>query len=368
MATITETVTNPYSLSTTKQYEPISIPPFDPAIHLDFTPPTKRYTFTSLNLPKPATAPDTCFTEPFQLFSDEGVRMIRRDLLRKEVLDKHLKAWDRAPGYIGGAEETTKWVTSTWHHPAVTACVSEVFGLPLNLLGRKGEVGYVNVQLGPEGREGVYKLGETPSPPLSSDSIEDNEGQNDASMIDSWHKDSTQVVVVVMLSDCSTMLGGETAVNASGTILKARGMKAGSAVVMQGAHTPHAALRSWNSAERISMVTSYGFVDVDRDDSGTSLRSTSPGHHEWDNVKGHFLEWKLGRLRERVSKMEEKVLEKRRNGGSGMEEMEKEQIEGWVKEQITFLKQMSWELCERYPKFLYKDVPEGAQRKYLSDI
>lgn len=31
--------------------------------------------------------------------------MIRRDLLRKEVLDKHLRAWERAPGYIGGAEE-----------------------------------------------------------------------------------------------------------------------------------------------------------------------------------------------------------------------------------------------------------------------
>jgi hypothetical protein len=46
-----------------------------------------------------------CFTEPFQLFSEEGIRMIRRDLLRKKVLDKHMSAWERAPCFIGGHEE-----------------------------------------------------------------------------------------------------------------------------------------------------------------------------------------------------------------------------------------------------------------------
>ncbi|KAE8443763.1 hypothetical protein EG329_001357 [Mollisiaceae sp. DMI_Dod_QoI] len=369
MATMTEEQTVSPSLMMQEHYEPVSIPPFDPAIHLDFTPPTKRHSFTSLNLPKPATAPDTCFTEPFQLFSDEGVRMIRRDLLRKEVLDKHLRAWERAPGYIGGAEETMKWITSMWHHPTVTQYVSEAFGLPLKLLGRRGEVGYVNVQLGPEGRAGIYKLGEVPSPPLSSPEVT-QEMQDDASMVDSWHKDSTQIVIVVMLSDCSTMVGGETAIRPShpnpGPILKARGAKAGSAVMMQGCHTPHAALRSWNSPERISMVTSYGFVDPDLDDSGSSLRSISPGDHDWEGVRGHFLEWKLARLREKVSRMEETVKERRKLEGT--EHMSREELEGWVREQVSFLKQMSWELCERYPKYLYKDVPEGALREYLSDV
>jgi hypothetical protein len=30
--------------------------------------------------------------------------MIRRDLLRKKVLDKHMAAWERAPCFIGGHE------------------------------------------------------------------------------------------------------------------------------------------------------------------------------------------------------------------------------------------------------------------------
>jgi hypothetical protein len=81
------------------------MPPFDPVIHLAFEPPSARHSFTELGLPRPTNTPDMCFTEPFQLFSEEGVRMIRRDLLRKEVLDKHLSAWDRAPCYVGGQEE-----------------------------------------------------------------------------------------------------------------------------------------------------------------------------------------------------------------------------------------------------------------------
>lgn len=84
---------------------PFTMPPFDPAIHLAFEPPTARHSFTELGLKIPHNTPDMCFTEPFQLFSEEGVRMIRRDLLRKEVLDEHLKSWDRAPAYIGGHED-----------------------------------------------------------------------------------------------------------------------------------------------------------------------------------------------------------------------------------------------------------------------
>jgi len=148
-----------------------------------------------------------------------------------------------------------------WYHPSVTECVSQAFGLPLKILGRIGEVGYVNVQLGPEGVEGVYKLEETPSTPL--DAIEMPVSTPSGPMIDSWHRDSTQVVVVVMLSDTSTMTGGETAIRTgSGKILKVRGGRAGTAVVMQGGNTLHAALRADNMKERIRYVEpSHGAQD-----------------------------------------------------------------------------------------------------------
>ena len=81
---------------------PFKMPQFNPKIHLNFQPPKARHSFTELGLPKPHNAPDVCFTEPFQLFSEEGVRMIRRELFQKEFLDKYMRSWKRAPCYIGG--------------------------------------------------------------------------------------------------------------------------------------------------------------------------------------------------------------------------------------------------------------------------
>jgi hypothetical protein len=82
--------------------EDYQLPQFDPKIHLNFIPPEARYSFTDLGLEKPRNAPDLCYTEPFQLFSEEGVRVMRRELFRKEFLDKYMRTWARAPCYIGG--------------------------------------------------------------------------------------------------------------------------------------------------------------------------------------------------------------------------------------------------------------------------
>jgi hypothetical protein len=221
----------------------------------------------------------------------------------------------------------------------------------------------VNIQLGPDGVNGVYKLGETPSAPLEIEAA--SIPQDDFSMIDSWHRDSTQVVVVVMLSDTSTMVGGETAIRTGdGRILKARGGKMGSAVVMQGCHVQHAALRSSNAAERISMVTSYSFADPDLDDSGTSLRSMTPEKHDIKFIHQHFLLHKLERLRARI----DKAIEKVKAGNVNDEDVKREDVEPWVEEQIMFLKQTSWELFERYPNYFTKDLPKGVVQRYLTHV
>jgi hypothetical protein len=250
-----------------------------------------------------------------------------------------------------------------WKHPATVECISKAFGLPLKILGRRGEVGYVNIQLGPEGVDGVYKLKETPSKPLSESTAVISEF--DKVLTDSWHRDSTQIVCVVMLSDTSSMVGGETAIRTGdGRVLKARGAKMGGAVVMQGCHTPHAALRATNAAERISMVTSYSFVDPDLDDSGTSLRSIDTKHHDLALIQDHFLLHKLSKLRERIDAAMDKVKERQSTG----ELAKREEVEPWVEDQITFLKHTSWELFERRPNYLYKDVPEDTLRNYLPNV
>lgn len=231
----------------------------------------------------------------------------------------------------------------------------------MKLLGRIGEIGYCNVQLGPEGKAGVYKLGEVPSGPLEATTT----SEYDEVMTDSWHRDSTQIACVLMLSDTSTMQGGETAIRTGdGTVLKARGAKMGGAVLIQGAHLTHAALRATNAPERISMVTALAFADPNLDDSGTSLRSIDQSHSTGPDVSNHFLLHKLRRLQERVNLAVEQV----EAAEAAHEAPKREEIEPWIKEQLLLLKQTSWELFERSPAYLYKEIPENAIRDYMSHV
>lgn len=90
----------------------LEIPDFDPNIHLAYQAPVQRHTFQELGLPLPQNSPDLCYTEPFQLFSEEGVRILRREMLGREMLDKYLRSWDRAPAYMAGHEKVSNLLLS----------------------------------------------------------------------------------------------------------------------------------------------------------------------------------------------------------------------------------------------------------------
>ncbi|KIW95499.1 uncharacterized protein Z519_04084 [Cladophialophora bantiana CBS 173.52] len=337
------------------------LPDFDPAIHLAFQPPAQRHTFSEVGLPKPHNAPDLCYTDPFPLFSEEGVRILRREMLDKRMLDKYLRSWDRAPAYIAGHEKTAKFMLQAWQHPATQAAIDRAAGFPLRRLYKTGDIGMVNIQLGPDGLAGVYKLTETPLPPQSP--LELKKSEYDNVPIDSWHKDQVPVVCVVMLSDTSAMQGGETAIRTGdGSIVKVKSPTIGGAVIMQGGCTEHAALRATNVPERISMVTSYTFADPNLDDRYSSLRSVDPANDDIPLMCNLFLKEKLIRLQGRIDLVLAGLAEKESSG----EMIEREEVERWVKEQMDFLRRSAWEMFERIPNFLHKDAPEEIIRGYLN--
>ncbi|KAF4963203.1 hypothetical protein FSARC_8781 [Fusarium sarcochroum] len=294
----------------------LPIPDFDPLIHLNFQPPTIRHTFTELGLPVPKGVPDLSYTEPFQLFSEEGVRIIRREVFQRSFLDKYMRAWDRAPCVITAYrhdKEDGKFLKQAMDHPFTQAAIDAAFGCRLKLQSALNDMGYINVQLGAEGTEAVYELTETASKPLPPDHKLD-ESQYDDTHIDSWHKDQTPVVLVLMLSDTSTMVGGETAVRlGDGTIIKSRGANIGGAVMMAGGYLEHAALRATNCNERLSLVNSYAFADPIADDTATNLRSI---HYGIDSLVDHrnvLMVQKLERLRARCDIALEQARERRDN-------------------------------------------------------
>lgn len=346
----------------------LPIPNFDPTIHLNYQPPPSRHSFSELGLPIPKGCPNICYTEPFQLFSEEGVRMIRREVFRREFLDKYMRSWDRAPCLISGHYPVKKdgtFLKQAMMNPVTQAAINSAFGCALTLQLDENAMGYINVQLGADGLEGVYRLNENPTKPLpEAEASGLPSSAYDGGMIDSWHKDTTPVVLVLMLSDTSTMVGGETAIRTGdGRIIKARGASIGGAVMMAGAYLEHAALRASNCAERLSLVNSYGYANPDSDDSGTTLRSVNLGFDNMSRVKNSFMELKLQRLRDRCDVAIERVRESRANG----DVPSREECEEWVRDQIRLLKMTAWELNERIPNYLGMDMPENALDTYLAD-
>lgn len=78
-------------------------------------------------------------------------------------------------------------------------------------------------------------------------------------------------------------------------------------------------------------------------------------------LKYAHLDYKLKRLRDRVNLAWERVARQR----AGNIEMDREEVDGWVREQVAFLKQTSWELFERDANLMGQEMPEGILRNYL---
>lgn len=97
-----------------------------------------------------------------------------------------------------------------WHSPEVAAIVSKVAGVDL-VTAMDIDIGHINVSVST--REATACQPE-----------EKMEEERDEKPVFAWHRDSYPFVCVTMLSDCTGMVGGETAIRTgTGDILKVRG-------------------------------------------------------------------------------------------------------------------------------------------------
>lgn len=101
-------------------------PKFDPARHLRYSPPSERHSFTEFGLEAKPPPSDTCITEPFNLFTAEAVRLMRRELFQPAVFDNYMHSWARAPCVVRGIAPTVRYYYST-----MDSIISTTF--PLNL-------------------------------------------------------------------------------------------------------------------------------------------------------------------------------------------------------------------------------------------
>ncbi|TID04889.1 hypothetical protein CH35J_003200 [Colletotrichum higginsianum] len=236
---------------------------FNPDKHLAFVNDPKRLTLQDLSLPEDVGISPFACSEPFPLFTQEAIQIMRQEIFTTETL----------------------------------AIISKIAGVDL-IPNIQYEVGNINISI--QNAVGDRKEVQAKS--------------SDSNSVTKWHYDAFPFVCVVMMSDATNMVGGETALKTgTGEILKVRGPQMGSAVVLQGRYVEHQALAALGGTERITMITSFRPRDpCIKDDSVlTSIRPIS----EHSELYYQWVKYRVEVVQERMKVML-KDLEERHYAGS----------------------------------------------------
>jgi len=214
-------------------------------------------------------------------------------------------------------------VYDAWNHPETLAAVSKIAGIDL-VPALDYDIGHVNISVPAE------------SPCANPEKNVSDEQEMTAF---GWHKDCFPFVCVTMLSDCTGMVGGETALKTGyGDIIKVRGPAMGTAVVMQGKYIEHQALKARGNRERISMVTSFRpkWPCVKDKTTLCGVRGIS----DLNTLLSQYTEYRLENIEERVRKMLHQWRQARKAGHNP----DIEGVRDWLLEQMKYIEATATEL------------------------
>ncbi|GME72311.1 unnamed protein product [Ambrosiozyma monospora] len=236
---------------------------FDPKIHLAFTKDClknyKRTTMEELGATCAEQISEIGVSEPFPLFTDEAIDIMRAEILRKEVFDFGGRlCFNSTTGLDctlrGYAKTLAPFTYDAWTHPDTVAAISAMAGVELTPV-LDYEVAHVNVAMKSEDSSVNENISSKRLQAL-------NNKDADIPAVVGWHVDSYPFVCVLMLSDTSKMVGGETLIKTpSGDIVTAEGPAKGKATVLQGRILTHLAALPVGYTERITSVTAFRAKD-----------------------------------------------------------------------------------------------------------
>ena len=163
---------------------------FDPARHLQIEAPTAVFSseFERSSFPLPDSVTEggkysLGYCEPFRLLSVEGVKELRSIIDKNEV---HAKSNERIPKCLRGLGYRSQFVRDLAYNSEVGSMLSAIAGKPLAPHSMPMNLAHTNF-----GRE-VKATSE-----------------GDEVIIDQWHVDSVDYVIVLILSDLTHTVGGD---------------------------------------------------------------------------------------------------------------------------------------------------------------
>ncbi|KAI9654193.1 MAG: hypothetical protein M1821_006721 [Bathelium mastoideum] len=298
---------------------------FEPGRHLSFQPPKRIITMKEIGLEHHGISPNAV-SEPFQLFTKDAIEQMRAEIFQEEVLrDCQFASTFNKNMVRGMGPARAPFTYTAWNCPELISKISLVAGVDL-VPSVNFEIANINISVCDE---------------KSVNSPSNDDPLGDGSSAVAWHYDSFPFVCVVMLSDCTGMIGGETALKTpTGEIMKVRGPDMGTAVVMQGRYIEHQALKALGGRERISMVTSFRPKSPHVRDE-TVLTGDRCISYKSD-LYTQYTEYRLEILEERVrAKMKAERLRQQAKIPFDIAE-----VRGWLMEQKDFIEAMLCEIIE----------------------
>ena len=306
---------------------------FDPTIHLHYTSPTPVLMMEDIGYSKDAGVSPVAVSQPFQLFSPEAVQKFRDEVLNPEVMGKFLYQSNLAPAQIRGyAKSHAPFTMAAWNHPKTLEIVSKIAGVEL-VPSMSFEVSHVNL---------CVKSSEAAQVERDAHVLQRKDSTvEDEKPIVGWHRDSYPFVCVTMLSDCTGMIGGETALRTgSGGVMKVRGPQMGCAVVLQGRYITHQAIRALGAQERITMVTSFRPKSPFLADD--TVLDTVRGISNLSELYYGFGSYRLEMIEARVQAQ----LQSMREDYAGGRKTNTKSIKAFLKQQIAFLEHTDNEMIQ----------------------
>lgn len=315
---------------------------FNPAKHVDYTPPESVITMKDIGFPEDTGVSPFAVSQPFQLFNHEAIQQMRAEIFKPEVMENCSFSSNIAAYHLRGyAAKYAPFTHAAWNDPEVLAIISKIAGVDL-IPVNDYEIAHINlaVKSDQQTKEELAAINKQKRLFAEDEGIAGCPWEDNKPIV-GWHKDSYPFVCVLMMSDCTNMVGGETALRtANGDILKVRGPSMGCAVVMQGRYITHQALRALGTKERITAVTSLRpRSPMLKDDSKLN---TVRGISDLSELYNQYAEYRLEILEERI-RQQRKDMTARRLAGKKFDTIGHKQF---LELSMDFLEQTDTELVE----------------------
>lgn len=276
---------------------------FDPEKHLTFFSgdpldqhkyhATRRLTMEELGLTNKNQISPIGVSDPFPLFTEEATDIMKLECLHKETFLEHARSSFNSTsgmdcilrGYVKRNDKIiSPFIYAAWTHPKTVELISTMAGVELEVI-MDYEIAQVNIgYTRPEvvDQERIAKRERT---------LSGLDNGDDIPAIVGWHYDSYPFVCVLMLSDTTNMIGGETYLRMGDSkIARVSGPQKGSAAVLQGRLIQHLAPKPFGATERMTMVTSYRAKNSLLND-GSVLSTVKPEVNYGSVYNAFYPEW-----------------------------------------------------------------------------